>query len=123
MPPGNPKMTDGRSTFVRPAARKNLTRIRRSIKYASNLMNESNKTPPCLRACFDVRTVSDLRRAESGSMMFDEMMGHGWTGGFGFKWIPTLFTPGIGLLPGWMAFAQKKLPAPDWRYKDGRTTS
>ncbi len=72
-------------------------------------MNESNKTP--LVITFVVVVVLFLvfgYGSMGGSMMNDGMMGHGWTGGFGWMWIPTILTLVVGIVLGWMIFAKKK---------------
>ena len=72
-------------------------------------MNDSNKTP--LVIAFVVVVVLFLifgGGAMSGSMMNGGMMGQGWTGGFGWMWIPTLLTLGCGVLLGWIIFGKKK---------------
>ncbi len=43
-----------------------------------------------------------------GAMMNGGMMRPGWNGGFGWMWIPSLLTLGLGILLGWMIFAGKK---------------
>ena len=72
-------------------------------------MNESNKTP--LIIAFVVVVVLFLifgYGSMGGSMMNGGMMGQGWTGGFGWMWIPTLLTLIIGIGLGWVIFGQKK---------------
>ncbi len=72
-------------------------------------MNETNKTP--LVIAFVVVIVLFLifgYGSMGGSMMNGRMMGQGWTGGFGWMWIPTLLTLGLGVFLGWMIFGQKK---------------
>ncbi len=44
----------------------------------------------------------------SGRMMGDGRMGPSGFGGYGWMWIPTLITLGIGVWLGWMLFAKKK---------------
>ena len=71
-------------------------------------MKESNKTP--LVIAFVVVVVLFLLfggGAMTGSMMNSGMMGHGWTGGYSWMWIPTLLTLGLGVLLGWLIFAKK----------------
>ncbi len=69
-------------------------------------MTESNKTP--LIIAFVVVVVLFLGFG-GGTMMNGGMMGQGGsTGGFGWMWIPTLLTLGLGILLGWMFFGQKK---------------
>lgn len=72
-------------------------------------MNESNKTP--LVITFVVVVVLFLvfgYGSMGGSMMNGGMMGQRWTNGFGWMWIPTLLTLGLGIVLGWMIFGQKK---------------
>ena len=72
-------------------------------------MNESNKTP--LIIAFVVVVVLFLifgYGTMGGSMMNGGMMAQGWTGGFGWMWIPTLLTLIIGIGLGWAIFGQKK---------------
>ncbi len=76
-------------------------------------MNESNKTP--LIIAFIVVVLLFLvfgGGAMSGSFMGGGMMGGGpigdhRVGGFGWMWIPTLVTLGVGVLLGWMIFGKK----------------
>ena len=68
-------------------------------------MNDTNKTP--LVIAF-VAVVVLFLFFGGGSMMNGGMMGQGWGGGFGWMWIPTLLTLGLGILLGWMIFGQKK---------------
>lgn len=72
-------------------------------------MNESNKTP--LVIAFVVVVVLFLvfgYGSMGGSMMNGGLMGQGWNGGFGWMWIPTLLTLGLGIVLGWIIFAKKK---------------
>ena len=72
-------------------------------------MNESNRTP--LVIVFVVVVVLFLifgYGSMGGSMMNGGMMGQGWTGGFGWMWIPTLLTLVLGMGLGWLIFGQKK---------------
>ncbi|HUF02739.1 MAG TPA: hypothetical protein VMM38_01040 [Aridibacter sp.] len=41
-------------------------------------------------------------------MMGDGMMGQGRTGGYGWMWIPTLLTLGLGIILGWLIFRPTK---------------
>jgi hypothetical protein len=73
-------------------------------------MNESSRTP--LVIAFVVVVVLFLifgGWAMTGSTMSggNGMMGHGWTGGFGWVWIPTLLTLVLGVLLGWLIFGKK----------------
>ena len=76
-------------------------------------MNESNKTG--LIIAFVVVVLLFLvfgGGAMSGSFMGGGMMGGGpigdhGVGGFGWMWIPTVITLGIGVLLGWMIFGKK----------------
>ncbi len=43
-----------------------------------------------------------------GRTMGDGTMGQGRIGAFGWMWIPTLITLGIGLFLGWLLFAKKR---------------
>ncbi len=77
-------------------------------RLGDNMMNESNQKP--LVIAFVIVVVLFLifgGGAMSGSMMSGAMMGEGWNGGFGWMWIPALFTLGLGLLLGWIIFGQK----------------
>lgn len=77
-------------------------------------MSKSNKTG--LIIAFVVVVVLFLvfgGGAISGSfmgrgMMGDGMMGSGGIGGYGWMWIPTLLTLGLGIILGWMIFRQTK---------------
>lgn len=72
-------------------------------------MNESNRTP--LIIAFVAVVVLFLvfgYGSMGGSMMNGGMMGQGWSGGFGWMWIPTLLTLGFGILLGWLIFGKKK---------------
>ena len=76
-------------------------------------MNESNKTG--LIIAFVVVVVLFLvfgGGAMSGSFMGGGMMGGGTigdgrVGGFGWMWIPTVITLGVGVLLGWVIFGKK----------------
>ena len=79
------------------------------------VMNESNKTTLVIALVvvvvfFLVFGGGALNGSMmNGGMMNGGMMGQGrWSGGFGWMWIPTLLTLGIGVLLGWMIFGQKK---------------
>lgn len=77
-------------------------------------MNESNKTG--LIIAFVVVVVLFLvfgGGAMSGSFMGRGMMGGGpigddRVGGYGWMWIPTVITLGVGVLLGWVIFGKKK---------------
>jgi hypothetical protein len=78
-------------------------------------MNESNKTG--LIIAFVVVVVLFLvfgGGAMSGSfmggggMMGRGSMGQGGIGGYGWMWIPTLITLGVGVLLGWLIFGKSK---------------
>ena len=77
-------------------------------------MNESNKSG--LIIAFVVVVVLFLvfgGGAMSGSFMGGGMMGGGTigdgrVGGFGWMWIPTVITLGVGVLLGWVIFGKKK---------------
>ena len=43
-----------------------------------------------------------------GGMMGGETIGQGGMGGYGWMWIPTLITLGVGVLLGWLIFGNKK---------------
>lgn len=76
-------------------------------------MNESNKTG--MTIAFVVVVVLFLvfgGGAMSGSFMGGGMMGGGTigdgrVGGFGWMWIPTVITLGVGVLLGWVIFGKK----------------
>ncbi len=76
-------------------------------------MNESNKSG--LIIAFVVVVVLFLvfgGGAMSGSFMGGGMMGGGTigdgrVGGFGWMWIPTVITLGVGVLLGWVIFGKK----------------
>ena len=76
-------------------------------------MNESNKSG--LNIAFVVVVVLFLvfgGGAMSGSFMGGGMMGGGTigdvrVGGFGWMWIPTVITLGVGVLLGWVIFGKK----------------
>jgi hypothetical protein len=72
-------------------------------------MNESNKT--LLVITFVVVVVHFLvfgYGSMGRSMMNGGMMGQRWNGGFGWMWIPTLLTLGVGVFLGWVIFAKNK---------------
>ncbi len=72
-------------------------------------MTESNKTP--LIIAFVAVVVLFLvfgYGSMGGSMMNGGMMGQGWSGGFGWMWIPTLLTLVVGIVLGWLIFGKKK---------------
>jgi len=76
-------------------------------------MNESNKTGLIIAFVLVVLLFLVFGGgAMSGSFMGGGMMGGGpigdhGVGGFGWMWIPTVITPGIGVLLGWMIFGKK----------------
>ena len=43
-----------------------------------------------------------------GGMMGGGTMGQGGIGGYGWMWIPTLITLGVGVLLGWLIFGKSK---------------
>lgn len=43
-----------------------------------------------------------------GGMMAGGTTGQGGMGGYGWMWIPTLITLGVGVLLGWLIFGNKK---------------
>ena len=83
-------------------------------------MNESNKTGlviafvvvVVLFLIFGFGTMSGSFMGGGGMMdgrtMGDGTMGQGRIGAFGWMWIPTLITLGIGLFLGWLLFAKKR---------------
>ena len=71
-------------------------------------MNESNNTILVIAFIFVVVLFLIFGGgAMTGSMMSGGMMGHGWIGGFSWRWIPTLLTLGLGVLLGWVIFGKK----------------
>jgi hypothetical protein len=83
-------------------------------------MNESNKTVliiaivvvVILFLIFGFGTMSGSFMGAGGMMdggtMGDGTIGQGRSGAFGWMWIPTLITLGIGLFLGWVLFAKKR---------------
>ena len=72
-------------------------------------MSESNRSP--LVVAFAVVVVLFLifgGGTMTGSMMNSGMMGQGYTGGYSWMWIPTVFILVLGVVLGWMLFGQKK---------------
>ncbi len=84
-----------------------------------DFMNESNRTGlivafvvvVVLFLIFGFGTMSGSFMGSGntgGGMMGGGTMGQGGIGGYGWMWIPTLITLGVGVLLGWLIFGNKK---------------
>lgn len=72
-------------------------------------MNKSSKTFLAIGLAVVVVLFLLFGGVMNGPMMNGGMMGQGGgNGGFGLRPIPTLLTLGVGILIGWLIFAQKK---------------